>query len=454
MPIPVRNNTNYGNDIVTQKYTPLDINQMDLSDSQDEVVELFQHRIQALENQNIFPKRLTLRATDWDAIQQHEANDDSAPPIVVVSSNRSTWIRAAWNNAEEIQDDNYDDVNDVRALVAGFTPWYSPKRINDAHRQVYIVVHVLEYEKYRVSLADTGMIVIGWEFDRNVQGRYSATHRSYVGFGVSRYAAIEFCKHVFNVRFNDDDAETANIPLAANRQKAWLVDDNVAYVQSFPSFADAEAELGDGVWGLGFTGATRNSNAQTVRDLQSTNAARLGNDLTDTNYFLQQCVLWNIGQLNAEVLNFSPYFISSAEDTSLSSHLMNVNGGSKVRFARGATVIKSIVENAENGNGHDNDNTATTLAAIRNRNLFNYYIFEFNTAVEKPQNQNEGENTLADYITRYVLPNTPQADENPHITTSKAVEQIMAKTIKDHGVWVPDNIFQPNGNRAQTIRRL
>jgi hypothetical protein len=454
MAIPVENTGNYGGILVTQKYTPLNVNGIDLNAAgiQAQVTTLFQNRIACLNAQGILPQGLTFHAANWDLIQQNESHAATLPPLVVISSNRSQWIRDTWDTADQIQVANYADVNDIAALVAGSTPWYSPKRINDAHRHVYIMVHQLEYAKYQAALADTNMTVIGWEFDRNAYiapGGMLPQNRTYVGFGASRYAAIEFCKHVFNHRFNALDPLTANIPLAAPRQKAWLVDDNVCYVNAFPGLANAEAELGANVWALGFTGATRNSSQAEVMALANNAAAPLGAALTDNNYLIQQCSVWNIEQLNANFLNFSPYFITSAEDSSLSTYLIN-DGRSKARFALGATVRKGMPY-------HDNDITATRLGRLRDTDVSNYYDYEHSTAIDTViagQNLAVGERTLINYINTYVLPLSQVPDQWSIYTESKAVEQILAKVVKDRRVWVPAQIFRPNGMAAQVVQRL
>lgn len=453
MPIQVENHRNYGGDLVTQKYSPLVINNTPIDNANENAFKkLFNDRVARLVGQGIFPRRLTFRTANWDTIQRNEANANSLPPLVVVSSNRAAWIHGIWDNTDQIQNGNYAGVNDRGALVAGASPWYSPKRINDPNRHVYIFVHDVEYPKYAAAMVGTGMTVVGWSFDINnyvTPDGILPRERTYVGFGATRYAAIEFCKHIFNVRFNALDPATVNIPLAANRQKAWLVDDNVAYVSGFPGFANCEAEINNNVWGLGFTGATRNSSDLEITNLGNANAAPLGVALANNDYLLQQCTLWNIHQLNTRYLNFSPYFITSAEDTSFSSYLINDNP-SKARFARAARVVKAVIP----GGAYDNDAGYRKLARLRDTDVTNYYDDERTTPVEPRGNQPPTPSILHDYISDYVLPNSNNEREWSVYTESKAVEQILSRVVAQRRAWAPDEIFKPNGDNAQVIRRL
>ncbi len=446
MPIPVLNNEQYGGNLINQKYAPLAINDPQApidNGAQAEYVALFQNRINLLTNRGLLPSQLNLYAADWPAIQTAESAPASLPPIVVVSSNRAEWIFNGYELAKNLQPlgANFSDVNDVRALVAGPTPWYLPKRVNDAARHVYVVVHRLEYDFYSTLLANTGMKVIGWEFDAGtniLSSTGSIIGDTYLGFGASRFAAIEFCKYVFNVLIAP--------PLPPARQKAWIVDDNVAYVSKFlganglSGFAALEGVMDNTIWGLGFSGATRNSTDEEVSGLVAPAAAGLGN--LSQEGLLQQCVLWNISQLNAQHLNYSPYFITSNEDTSLSSFLGRLG---RLRIVAGPTVVKGT---PENGIG------AEDVTFLRDRLVEGYYAGERNTQVTPPAQG--GTQALSTYVVNHLL---PQAQESVHLeppwyAESKAVEQLMAKIVGDRPAWVPPLIFRPNGADVQPTQHL
>jgi hypothetical protein len=435
MPIPVQNNSSYDVNLINQKYAPLAVNAVVLDNTvKQEYGNLFRGRIEQLKNQNLFPAPLRLYAADWNQIQTNETAAGALPPIVVVSSNRADWILESYNRIEYA---NFADVNDVEALREGPMPWYSPRRINDANRHVYILVHVTEYGYYQRRLGNTMMKVVGWSFESNVYintDRGTPIKDTYVGFGASRFAAIEFCKYIFNqiiVGANNPRVAVAN-------QKAWLVDDNVVYVNAFPGFGAVEAEMDNNIWGLGFTAA-----ANTAPFPQAGFAAPLINAnpaMLTAEGILQQCVLWNIGQLNARFLNFSPYFVNSNEDTSFSSFLRNQDQN-RLRICPGARVVKGIPRN-------DAGVPSANISFLRNRAVQNFYNLEHDYRVIAPPNQGGGQHTLSEYVRNRILANPPQ--ENPIFTEAKAVEQIMAKVIAEKFNWVvpPElkkRVFQPNG---------
>jgi hypothetical protein len=441
MAIPVRNNVQYGGDSINQKYSPLEVNSVALrTGASKEYAKLFEKRISILKGQSLFPSELTFVAENWSAMQTSEAADNTQPPIVVVSNNRADWIKKVLGRVKK----NYNDVNDDNAFGNGATPWYSPKRIGNGNIHVYIIVHILEYQHYRDVLKNTGLRVIGWSFKRRKQ-------KSCVGFGASRYAAIEFCKYLFNTpiakKFKPPIApDDAGPPIPVEKQMAWLVDDNVAYVSAFPGFKDAVTTMkNEGVWGLGFMGATKNFPDKYFEEtLESVGKGEI-EDL-EKKGLLQQCVLWNIGQLYANNINFSPYFISSNEDTSFSGFLQNHSSGSKVGIFTGATVVKAV---PENGGG----DPAQGVASYRFRTQTNYFAIEKKCEVEGlDRNQ-----TFGSYVTEKILPNAYPVVRNEHrvLTEAKAVEQIMAKVVDEKPGWIEKlNIFMPNGNKKQNVKRI
>jgi hypothetical protein len=157
---------------------------------------------------------------------------------------------------------------------------------------------------------------------------------------------------------------------------------------------------------------------------------------------LQQCVLWNIGQLFQQDLNFSPYFITSNEDMSLSSLLQNE---AHLRFCKGAGVYKGAPTN-------DNDLGARDVAFLRDRAVSAYYKMERDNPVQDVNHPNDKPPMLDAYIIKQVLPKALEnmTTEKPECTESKAVEQLMAKIVSLQSGWVPSRVFRPNSNKKQT----
>jgi hypothetical protein len=432
MPIPVRNNVQYGGDSISQKYSPLEVNDTNITNNEKkESIQLFKGRISKMLHQNMFPSTLNFYTRNWEFLQRSLATDTAKPPIVVVSSNRAKWIKKISDLAESIQADNFDNVNDERAVKRGSTPWYDVKRVNDPDIRVVVLVHRTEYEEYQTALQRTGMTVVGWAFD------YGKRDKACVGFGPTRYAAIEFCKYIFNTRINPL-VDNPPVPLA--RQKAWIVDDNVVYIQSFPGFDTVVGQMDDSVLAFGFDGATRNTGEVRIKALKETAAASLDN--LDPG-LLQQCVLWNIGLLKENSWNFSPYFLSCNEDSSFSSFLQNRNVGT-IGVCTGATIIKGEPE-SDAGQG------SKRLTALRSMVASCYYTVEASTNVAPTDQQNT--TTMRKYVADTILPNASETvrNENRKVTQSKAFEQIMAKVVRDWGSWVPGEIFQRDDQNAQVV---
>jgi len=448
MPIPVQNNGHYGGILINQKYSPLAVNAVPMPvGDQPEYVTLFQGRRFLLDNQHLFPGHLNLYAENWNLIQTNETAPGALPPIVVVSSGRAQWILDTYNNAAQIQAGNYANVNDVAALVAGATPWYLPQRINDANRHVYILVHRLEYDYYRLLLGATQMTVVGWSFEPNMNIMApdgSIIGNSYAGFGASRFAAVEFCKYIFNQPII---AGAAVPPVAAANQKAWLVDDNVAYVRGFPGFAACDAVLNAAIWALGFSGATVNSPDPVIMQLVAP-PVLAGLAALQPNGLIQQCVALNINQLNAQFLNYSPYFLNSNEDTSFSNFLQN-QAASRLRICTGAAIFKGVPTNSHGEGG------AGYVSLLRQHAAQTFYDVEQNYQVAAPANQG-GVQQFNNYIINHVLPNAfaNMQTEDPVFTEGKAIEQVMARVVNDHINWVPPWVFRPNGMAAQIVHRF
>jgi hypothetical protein len=193
MAIEASTNTSYGGATVTQKYSPL--RGITYRATQNaEYSALLTNRINQLANANIFPQSLML-VTDWDT--QIAAVSGHDPPLVVISSNRSKWIAEGVRlSREQWKLTKYDGSNDVTALTGVVAkqeqspPLYAHQR-TEGDRKIYIVVHMHEYHQYAEALAESGMTVVGWSFRTPGSAPGPLT-----GFGASRYAAIEFCKHL------------------------------------------------------------------------------------------------------------------------------------------------------------------------------------------------------------------------------------------------------------------
>lgn len=461
-PIPVIANLRYGGNLITEKYSPLSVNDAQVkidNDTEDAYLSLLTGRRDRLRNQNLFPRTLNLCASNWETIQANEFHEKSLPPIVVVSHNRAEWIKMTFDRVKDIPEDRFTDVNDKRKLLEiGAIPWYHPKRIRNNMVHVYIVVHAWEYDYYTEKLQGTGITVIGWSFQATMSPRDTSSDpesgSSYLGFGASRFAAIEFCKYIFNKPMT----ATNNFePLHATRQKAWLVDDNVVYVNGFPGFKQvADAMTKKGVWGLGFSGTTSNETDKQLRERFAPKESKEEKETVpaDPNNLasegiLQQCVLWDIAQLNKANLNFSPYFFSSNEDTSLSNFLA-AQEESRVGICTSGSVVKAEPAADINSKG------AKIMARLRIQTLDSFY------AIEKDYKVNPGFQKEAKLLSRFIKEDVVdkvdfmgQSKEDPVITECKAVEQLMAKLVSyNYANLVPGYIFRPNGKEKQNVERF
>ncbi|NEP00903.1 MAG: hypothetical protein F6K58_20000 [Symploca sp. SIO2E9] len=423
MGINVKKNVNFKIDSPnsTQKYTPLDVKNLTL-DNETEYKEIFQQRINLLKNRKLLPSQLRLGAIDWKQIKEKEAEPNALPPIVVISSQRDEWLEIICDRVKNLEV-SFTDVNDNSALIAGATPWYHPKRINDSNRSVYIVVHLLELKPYLNSLRDHNLTIIGWCFN-------CPEKETFVGFGASRFAAIEFCKHILPRNEKKD-------------RKAWLVDDNVVFVENFPGFSTVEEAMDkkSNIWGLGFKGATCNkSDYEFSSQGKSYQGGEWMEKNLDDNGVLQQCVLWNIEKLNEEKINFSPYFITSNEDTSLSNYLMKKKP-SKLRIYSPGKIYKG--QHKPNNKKKPRTKPQYDINYQRDNIIKIFGEREKTTIVNPPSNQ---EYELGKYIEEKFT-----NDDQKNKVQSIAIEQIMAHVVEQQKNWVPQEIFQPNITKEQNI---
>lgn len=274
------------------------------------------NRAALLRSMNLMPRTLKLVCPDWAVIERAEL--DKKPPLVVISSNRAKWIKngvaAADAELKKRGRTYFTSVNDFGALMAtnGQTvspPIYCPSRLGATpQRSVFIVVHELEYAKYKTALAGSGMNVIGWQFE-------GPGHLlPFVGFGASRFAAIEFCK---TLRANVNDIGTV-------WKYAWLLDDNVVALENFAGLEKVEAALAadkDKVCAA-FKGANFPYAFSAIKRWAPTAPKEPPKNLPPSNSYgvLQQVGLWNIKLLADQFLNFPPTFLMSAEDISFTRY--------------------------------------------------------------------------------------------------------------------------------------
>src|ERR1700744_5236951 len=145
MPLSSALNVNYRpNSInVTEKYTPLNNIQVAKGGDTAVVQGMAQNRIDTFATIGVGINRLIYLTQDINTIIDREKGND--PPLVVISSNRSTWINSGYRKAMEILqglgEKYFTDVNDVRALQEGAVPFYLPVRLGEAtakKRTVYM----------------------------------------------------------------------------------------------------------------------------------------------------------------------------------------------------------------------------------------------------------------------------------------------------------------------------
>jgi len=350
-PILTKNNPRYGQAAGQNKYSPLKDLELDPAENSATCIGLVNGRIRLLAATSIFPANLALVTDDWDAVAAREFTPGpggvglvpNLAPIVVVSSNRSKYIKAGAAAAFAALPNGaaaYNNIADVRSLLAAAhaapsPPVYLPLRLGLApRRNVYAVVHESEYLMYKVALGLSGITVIGWSFDHPDL----AIPPMLTGFGATRYAAIEFCKHLRTIAQRLAPAPAP--PAPGLWTKAWIFDDNVVGFAS--STEDAPAALTPGFPDLltqveeamtaatvvaGFKGLSLPKGRIVNRAWaqQGTPADQSG--LTNrplppvfNTGLVQQAALWNIALLQAQNINFSANFIASKEDVSLAAY--------------------------------------------------------------------------------------------------------------------------------------
>jgi len=461
-PIKVTANKDYGGSLVTSKYSPLTAGGIRLdNDDRAQLQSFVDDRLTALQAYGQLGT-LELYTEDWATLiasQRTPAPPGMPPqaPLVTISSNRSSWIKAGYEHARAIvstlPNQAFTGVNDLTAIsqkVDGYTAtpaWYLPIRVNEPTRASIVVVHRSEYVKYLAALAGTGLIVVGWSFKMPFfppQSRWSPLaaprRHSLVGFGASRYAAIEFLKYLRR-------------KAVAPWRGAWLLDDNVIQLTSFTTFNEIEGKVTDDQVCLGVHGGTRaytqgedlawanrlNTGVWTLRPVDAAEAGPL-----------QQAVYWNIARLYKQHINFSPIFMFSGEDISMENYLKATN----------ETILRFNPSVRKEDAWPDGDEGGAELVAEDR----NYYGKVFALSESGAQYEDgAGAKMVPNYIKEVVLPGTNlRLNPNDRAIQIKAqvqsVEQIICKGIAENKYDADAGplhcAFKLNGNGNQTIDQI
>jgi hypothetical protein len=407
MPITTNKNTLYGPPLVNQKYSPL---LAPVFNNVDRLIYtgLLNNRMRMLRAGGLIGQQLELTVPNWIATIAAENGHDS--PLVVVSSNRAGWIRdgidAGNTQLAVLGIPAYLSASDLRALTdlsnKGISPpLYAPSRIG-ANRNVYVVVNIAEYTLYKEKLAGTGITPVGWNFAKGVSAQ---RNMRMVGFGATRFAAMEFCKTLRQ--------QVAAAGGAAPWNSAWIIDDNVVALSNFAGFAAVQGVLG-GHACAGFHGGTL---AQTPAADKAWALAQIAAGhgqqaaalpASAPPGIVQQIALWNIDYFDNNHLNFGPSFITSAEDLSITNYFNNA--AIPYQFYNGIGVVKEDP-------AYDNGGGAAALN--KNRQDLARWITAAESATPpagapppptqvQPANPADGGvQTLGNFITARVLPNAP-----------------------------------------------
>ena len=481
MAIGVDRNGNYGGTLVNQKYKPF--GNITQHDADAPIYNgMLENRWRMLTVSGLLPQPLRLAVANWGTMLASEA--DKNPPLVVVSTNRSSWIRKGINAGEvrrkQLPGERFENPSDLRAvtwenLVEPSPPIYCPSRLGNAGaRNIYMVVHMAEYSQYKRALAGTGITVVGWEFRLPMANR--APRRAWVsGFGASRFAAIEFCKELWR------SAPTVGGQPPWNY--AWLIDDNVIALPQFAGYRAVEAALRANATFIcaGFSGCSGLETRTGMRTWATgqidggwgRQAAALPPSVTPG--ILQQTVCWNIRLLANEHLNFAPAYIASAEDVSLGKYFDRQE--TSYLYYASITVQKELPR--------DDESIASRKIRAARENLTTWMTAAESVTpptappppieVQPTRTGDGGVQTLSDFVVQRMLPNSPKRDSArdvnvQNIAKSQGVEQLTCAAIPlwtDPPVTSPptpsepyitdatlDHTFKINGLNAQVIDRV
>lgn len=399
-----QNNGLYGGNLINQKYSPL-ANIILGGGVPAEYRNLFTTRIDQLRNNNIYPPNTLNLYANWNVV--NGAVNVNQAPMVVISSSRAEWMARILQNA--VDHGPFDGYTDPGTFDDGVVPWYAPGR---SGRPVYVVVHWSEYQYYADRLAAIPLVtVVGFQFTA------AAPMLDMVGFGVSRYAALQLVIHL-------------------GYHRAWAVDDNVVNINGFPqTLAPVEADMPAQpvFWGIGFRAASANINLAGLYDGEVTFAPVQYNFGTMGPGILQQVVLWNIDQFRQGNLNFSPIFVSSNEDISLSNFLQATNRAERVITSLRIVKYEPVKDS--------NLNVGGTVQVPRRRNRMLGFFDQIEDSI--PINPGGGQVRLFRFIVDTVLPNAQQPRPAALWAQSQAVEQVMAAAITTGAAWYPADAFNP-----------
>lgn len=461
VPITTDKNTSYGPPLVNQKYAPL-LNPDWQEADRPVYTGLLNNRATLMRTAALRGGGLDLAMPNWANAITAERAGGRLPPLVVISSNRSKWIARGLAALASIVGKplvpplaNECDLRALNALdkQSISPPIYAPQRVN-ANRGVYVVVHMAEYRTYQQNLANTGITPVGWQFKRTGGPR----RLDLVGFGASRFAAMELCKRLYTLA-----PPPGGVGAVAPWSRAWLIDDNVIAITAFPGFANIEAAAGVNDAASGFSGGTK-------AEAQSDNLAWAGREIQGNRNgpqplkpstppgIIQQCALWNVQYLTQNHLNFSPMYVASAEDLSL-TNLFDVRNV-PYKFYTGNTVRKEAP-------GYDESTGARNVNAARA--MMTGWVADAEGATSptppppayvQPRNAEDGGiQSSATFVVNRVLPVSGMSASKDdvgvqHAAKCQAVEQLTCGGIK-HGFATAalDATFRINGAGSQVVNQ-
>jgi hypothetical protein len=393
-------NKAYGSVEITNKYAPLTDIKL-AKDDREKALKIVTKRMSVLSGVGAFPRKLSLYREKLPLILR-------APPVAVISSNRAEWIADQFAAEADYEASGYLD---GQTFTKGLYLWYSPRRTN---RRVFIIVHYTEYHYYFAKLGHVPLVtIVGFR----VIGADKYT-MDVVGFGASRFAALELVKLL---GFN----------------KAWVVDDNVVNINGFPNtLAEMEANMDEGIWGISFKAATLLTPFAELSETMTFAEKKYEFSATGSG-LLQQAVLWNVDRLWTSGATMSPCFLMSNEDVSFCNWMKQTN--KEHRVIKTLEVVKVLASPDKNNHG------AREVEKRRSRMLalFHHYETELNVwyvSDDKPPKPPK-EVPLRDFVRDVVLPKSPTKNENPLVTLSRCAEQVMSKALEN---WpAPDGLFNP-----------
>jgi len=422
--------------LTTQKYQPLD----NITFPADIKLynQLVANRSKVLTTMGLLPARLDL-VTEKSRHAVVLDEQKKLPPLVVVSTNRSQWIKASLAAIKKTE--RYNSVGDMNAVAdvpdrSTCPVIYSPRRIGD-NRNVYIVVHFDEYNEYRRALGGSGITVVGWKFGYSQAIQYQLS-----GFGASRFAAIEFCKALWR-----------QLDPRSRWSYAWLLDDNVIALSNCPGLESVEGTMKVDKVVAGFRGASKLEDtpgitawakAERAKQVTLPKARNMG--------IVQQAALWNIKYLDENYLNFSPTFVTSAEDVSFMNYF-DVTARPYF-FYTGAEVIKAVTKSDGSPSKQALEQTRTELVQF----IVDEEKTGLVTAKQPPPVTIDPLTppTGLQTVHKFIAANLAKLDKigKDSDAASRAVEQILCDAIEKKLIRVPvlDQVFQLNGQEQQRVQ--